>query len=387
MTTKLKSVALSILCASTLYAGGTSSHGVSLATDGTGDFLIAPFYEAKKDICSEVKVFNTNETNSILAKVSIRERISSQEVDLPIFLSPGDVWSGLLCNVQGRVILTSEDDSNHPSVKTILEQGKDLTAHSRLSGQTEVDFSNGYIEIYPIAQFDEAGTNKVDKTVLVKRWDMLAQGINPHANLRRNGVDENSLSGVVSFLTKNKETSSINMIAFENAHSRQKMGNSIAYAEDTSPDILLGQSEKNQILRLLQNKTTSFIYDNYGYNQSVYLAFPFGYTANQERSFKITVRDMSENKEIQKTVIFSPRPTKTMYSMKNELSIVSVNELIKLTANQENYKKGMIQIKEITNLSNHQLGSGQYASFVPTLVTKGTGVENFINSVISTPVK
>lgn len=387
MTKKLKSIALSALCASTLYAGGTSSHGVSLSTDGTGDFLIAPFYEAKNDVCSEIKVFNTNETNSILAKVSIRERISSQEVDLPIFLSPGDVWAGSLCNVQGRVILTSEDDSNHPSVSKILSQGKDLTAHSMLSGQKDVDFTNGYIEIYPIAQFDEGGTNKVDKSILIQRWDMLAQGMKPHGNLRNNGVDEDSLSGVVSFKTQNKETSVINMVAFENAHSKQRMGNSIAYAEDTSPDILLGQKEKIEILKLLQNKTTSFVYDNYGYEQSLYISFPFGYTAGQERSFKLTVRDMSENKDVQKTVIFSPRATKTKYSIKDELAILPIHKLIKLTSNSANYEKGMIQIKEITNISNHQLGFGQYASFLPTLVSTMEGRQKFINSAVSTPVK
>lgn len=387
MTNKFKTIALSTLCASTLFAGGHSNSSVSIATDGTGDFLIAPFYEAKNDVCSEIKVFNTNETNSILAKVSIRERVSSQEVDLPIFLSPGDVWAGTLCDVQGRVILTSDDDSNHPSVQKVLSQGKDLTAHSMLSGHKDIDFTNGYVEIYPIAQFDEAGTNKVDKSILIERWDMLAQGIQPHGNLRTQGVDEDSLSGVVSFKTFNKETSSIDMTAFENTHSKQKMGNSIAYAEDTSPDILLGQKEKIEILKLLQNKTTSFAYDNYGQEQSLYISFPFGYTANQERSFKLTVRDMSENKDVEKTVIFSPRPTKTKYSIKDELAILPVNELIKLTSNSQNYKKGMIQIKEITNLSNHQLGQGQYASFLPTLVSTMEGREKFINSVISTPVK
>ena len=61
MTNKFKTIVLSALCTSTLLAGGHSSKTVSIATDGTGDFLIAPFYEAKNDVCSEVKVFNTNE--------------------------------------------------------------------------------------------------------------------------------------------------------------------------------------------------------------------------------------------------------------------------------------------------------------------------------------
>ena len=103
---------------------------VSLSADQTGDFLIAPLYVAKGNVCSEIKVFNTNEKSSILAKVAFREQISSQEVDLPIFLSPGDVWSGTVCNENGKVVLRSSDDSNHPLAYNVLVNGKDLGAQS-----------------------------------------------------------------------------------------------------------------------------------------------------------------------------------------------------------------------------------------------------------------
>lgn len=382
MKKSIVTFAASILCSSALTAST-----VSLSTDGTGDFLIAPFYESKNDICSEIKVFNTNETNSILAKVSIRERISSHEFDLPIFLSPGDAWSGTLCDIGGKVILRSEDDSNHPAVKKVLSQGKDITAHTMSAGFTNVDFTRGYVEIYPIAQFDEESTNKVDKSILVDRWDSLISGITSHGKLRKNGVDENSLSGSISFITNEKETATQQMVAFKNAHSKQKIGTVINYSSDTSPEGLLGQKEKVEILELLQNSTTSFMYDNFGYEQSLYMTFPFGFTSGQERSFKITVRDMSENKDVERTVIFSPSPAKSKYSIKNELAVIPVNELIGLTSNSSNFKKGMIQIKEITNISNHQLGSGEYASFLSSLVTTMESREKFINSVISTPIK
>ncbi len=376
---KLTSLVASVMCASSLSAE------VSLATDGTGDFLIAPFYEAKNDVCSEIKVFNTNETNSILAKVSIREQISSQEVDLPIFLSPGDAWSGTVCEVQGKVLLTSVDDSNHPAVKDVLRAGKDLNEHSRNAGHNDVDFRRGYVEIYPIAQFDEKSTAKVDKNILVKRWDTLASGSFSVSKLKRDGVDNDSLSGTISFRTNNKETSSQQMKAFENAHSKQKIGEVIRYSQDTKPEVLLGQKEKIEILKLLQNSTTSFMYENFGHEQYVYFTFPFGYTSGQERSFKFTVRDMSENKDIQ-TVIFSPNPVQK-YSIKNELFVMPVNELINKTQNSSMYEKGMIQIKEIRNISDHQLGIGQNASFLPSFVTTMESSQKFINSVVETPVK
>ncbi len=380
---KVSILMASVLCSSVLSAG----EKVSIATDGTGDFLMAPFYQAKQDVCSEIKVFNTNETDSILAKVSIREAISSQEVDLPIFLSPGDVWSGKICDTFGKILLTSDDDSNHPAARDILAVGKDLNAHSRNVGHNNVDFSRGYIEIYPIAQFKEGSTRKVQKDILVNRWNALSNGDISNPKLRKTGVDENSLSGIISFKTNDRQTASINMTAFEGTHSKQRIGSSIRYAEDTSPSLLLGQSEKKQILKLLQNSTTSFTYDNYGKEQFVYLTFPFGYTANQERVFKLTVRDMQENKEIEKEVIFSPRVSKKLYTIKNELAVIPLNELIELTNNSRKFKEGMIQIKEIRNRSNHQLGQGQYASFLSTLVSTMESREVFINTVVSAPVK
>lgn len=380
---KVSILLASVLCSSVLSAG----EKVSIANDGTGDFLIAPFYQAKQDVCSKIKVFNTNETDSILAKVSIREGISSQEVDLPIFLSPGDVWSGQICDTYGKILLTSDDDSNHPAARDILAVGKDLNGHSINVGHTNVDFSRGYIEIYPIAQFKEGSKRKVQKDILVKRWNALSNGDLSNPKLRKNGVDENSLSGVITFKTNNRETASINMTAFEGTHSKQRTGSSIRYAEDTSPSLLLGQSEKKQILKLLQNSTTSFTYDNYGKEQFVYLTFPFGYTANQERVFKLTVRDMQENKEIEKEVIFSPRISKKLYTIKNELAVIPLNELIELTNNSRSFKEGMIQIKEIRNRSNHQLGKGQYASFLSSVVSTMESRELFINTVVSAAVK
>jgi len=138
----LKLVTLATVLSASLYADR-----VTESTDGTGDFLIAPLYLAKGDICSEVRVFNTNETSSILAKVVFRERIASHEVDLPIFLSPGDVWSGTVCQHNHKVVLTSTDDSNHPAAMDTLKEGKNLGEHSLHAGDRNNDIARGYVEI------------------------------------------------------------------------------------------------------------------------------------------------------------------------------------------------------------------------------------------------
>ena len=366
---------------------------VSIAKDGLGDFLVAPFYMAKGAICSKVTVYNTNTTKSVLAKVAIREQLSSNEIDLPIFLSPGDVWDGTLCQRNnGDVYLTSNDDSNHPKIKNILAQGKDITAQSKKAGNTDVDFTAGYIEIYPIAEFNEGSDKKVAKSVLVKRWDNLIKGNYP-ANTLKTGVDGFSLAGNIAYETDGKYTTILPLKAFKGTHDKTLTGSAIAYGNDTSPEVLLGNEKKYQILKLTQHKTTAFTYTNYGKDQYIVFTFPFGYNKDQIRKFKFTVRDMEENKDkkIKKVIVFSPAPkiVKKANFIKNEVAIVSVNDLINKTKNPNMYKDGQIQINDITNVSNVQLGAGKNASFFATLITvdKNNKKDAEILNAYYTPVK
>lgn len=356
---------LSVALASALSANVVKSN------DGLGDFLIAPLYKASGNVCTEVRVTNTNETNSILAKVAFREKISSQEVDLPIFLSPGDVWSGTVCNEAGKVTLRSTDDSNHPKALSILTTGKDLNAQSKASGHDNVDFSEGYVEIYPIAEYNEGSKNKVQKSVLVQRWDNLIAGNLTDKKLSRRGVDGYSLTGEVLFKTgyQGIVTSTQEMTAFKGAHEKQLTGSVISYGNDTSPEVLLGMKSKQQILKLLQSSTVAFTYDNSGQDQYITLTYPFGYTDGQARKYKVIVRDMQENKDVkEETVIFSPAPVKKSQAMYNEVATISVSDIIAQTTNPAMFSKGQIQIQDITNITNVQLGAGKKPSMIATYV-------------------
>jgi len=362
---------------------------VVISKDGLGDFLIAPFYMAKGSVCSKITVYNTNTTKSILAKVAIREQLASNEIDLPIFLSPGDVWSGTLCQRgDGDVYLTSNDDSNHPAVKSILAQGKDLTSQSKSAGNLDVDFTAGYIEVYPIAEFNEGSDKKVNKNILVKRWDSLVKGIYP-SNTIKTGVDGYSLAGNIAFETDNQYTTILPMKAFKGTHDKTLTGSVIAYGNDTSPAVLLGNQKKYQILKAIQHKTTAFTYTNYGKDQYIVFTFPFGYNQDQVRKFRVTVRDMEENKDKSESVVFSPAPRKTSNFMKNEVAIISVNDLISKTKNPAMYRNGQIQIEDITNVSNVQLGAGKNASFFATLITidKNSKKDSEVLNAYYTPVK
>ena len=356
---------------------------VTISNDGTGDFLISPLYIAKGDICSEVKIFNTNETSSILAKVVFREKIASHEVDLPIFLSPGDVWAGKVCEIDNKIILKSDDDSNHPAALETLAKGKDLTEHSKNAGYRNVDvargyveingksfeikeqekdnldFSRGYVEVYPIAQYYEGSRKKVPKNFLVDRWDRLIDKDKSNPKLSKFGIDSFSLSGLVSFQTENQETASIPMTAFKGAHDKLVLGEAINYSSQAKPEELLGKDKVKEILTLLQNERFSFTYDNAGDCQYINIVFPFSHKEKQSRKFKFTIRDMNENKY---TMIFSPRS-----NIVNEVGYIPVSDLIKLTRDTVKYNKGMVQITALTNNDEVQLGQNQTASIIPTI--------------------
>jgi len=400
----IKKISISVIIA-LMFATTINADRVTLSTDGMGDFLIAPIYIAKKDICSEVKIFNTNETSSILAKVVFREHISSHEVDFPIFLSPGDVWTGKICQKEdGAVVLTSTDDSNHPSAIQTLKIGQNLAGHSKgaiyrnadmakgyveIEGKSytikevqkeSIDFSKGYIEVFPIAQFYEGTTQKVSKKLLVERWDALERGNKSLKNLSKNGADSRSLSGIISFQTENQETSSIPMTAFKGAHDKQLTGKVISYNSDANAETLLGKKKKIAILKLLQKGNISFVYDNCGTNQYLHILFPFSHKEKQSRRFKLVIRDLQENKY---TMIFSPLP-----NLSNELAIFSVEELVDLTRDKVKFKEGMIQIKEITNNDIVQLGKNKIASIIPTLSRiSAIGNNNMVINTIYVPVK
>jgi len=374
---RMKKLAL-IGMLSTIVASSLMAETVTKAADGLGDFLIAPYYQAKSNVCSEIRVTNTNEKASILAKVAFREQISSQEVDLPIFLSPGDVWSGTVCQNNGEVILKSNDDSNHPAARAILKVGKNLERQSIKAGHKNVDFTSGYVEVYPIAEFKENTKTKIEKSKLVKRWDNLINGNTNLPNLRTNGVDGNSLTGEVLFKNGYNApvTATEKMVAFKGTHEKQLSGSIINYGNDTAPDILLGIDKKQELLKIMQHSTAAFTYDNRGEDQYIVFTYPFTYKEDQVRRYKVVVRDMEENKDVkQEIVIFSPAPVKKSKTMLNEVAVLSVSDIIAQTSNPKAFKKGQIQIQDITNMTDEQLGSNKNASFIATYIRIGTDLK------------
>jgi hypothetical protein len=102
-----------LLFAGFAFANNATDH-VSVAPNGKGDVLIFPTYFTGSGWETKLIVTNTSMTESVVAKVVIRSKERSQELrDFMIFLSPADVWTGVLYinATDGRPHITSTDDS------------------------------------------------------------------------------------------------------------------------------------------------------------------------------------------------------------------------------------------------------------------------------------
>jgi hypothetical protein len=103
---------IAMMMGGSAWAFNATDH-VKVAPNGKGDLLIFPYYFAYPgDYSTKITVINTSNSQSVVAKVIYRSFNWSVEVlDHLIFLSPNDVWTGYLVNVNGVATLQSNDDS------------------------------------------------------------------------------------------------------------------------------------------------------------------------------------------------------------------------------------------------------------------------------------
>jgi len=103
---------IAMMMGGSAWAWNAADH-VKVAPNGKGDLLIFPYFFAYPgDYSTKLTVINTSNERSVVAKVVYRSYNWSQELlDHLIFLSPNDVWTGWLVNVNGVARLQSNDDS------------------------------------------------------------------------------------------------------------------------------------------------------------------------------------------------------------------------------------------------------------------------------------
>jgi len=97
-----------------VWAWNYADH-VTTAPNNKGDVLIFPYFLALDGGWeTKLTVINTDEVNSVVAKVVIRSFKNSEELlDFFIYLTPADVWTGkmMVDATTKRVVVDSTDDS------------------------------------------------------------------------------------------------------------------------------------------------------------------------------------------------------------------------------------------------------------------------------------
>jgi hypothetical protein len=365
----MRKLLLSTVASATLFA--TASMAANVATDGTGDFLIAPAYYANNGFDTKLKIVNTNTTNSVILRGVVREHEASQEIDFIITLSPSDVWEGTIStNAAGAIILQSTDDSNY---KDGLKDGVDMAALNTAAGKTARTFDRGYVEFFPVAQYNEGSDAIVAKSVLWDRFDALIAGDTTGAL----EVDDNSVAGFVTLNNPGLTAAmTLPMLAIEAADNA--VDTNVGPNQDTNIANILEDSAG--VYTLLTKNAVTALYENSGANNSLYFTFWGDETGQatagcaQKRTYLSLKRDMSEAREVivaptPTSPIVSPTPVDTPVvvtpnSILCEQNDVSMTEIL---GTGNTYAAGMVQLSNIVNVHAGQTKvAGALASSIVT---------------------
>ncbi|BCX80659.1 hypothetical protein MIT9_P0233 [Methylomarinovum caldicuralii] len=165
---KLSRIALAVAAAG---AVGSAS-AVTVNPDRTGQVIILPYYNVNNNFVTNVEIVNTQDEYKIV-KVRLRESGNSQDVlDFNIYMSPHDVWKGVIRPVQRtvngetvtRANLVSADTTctlprndapltiNGVSGLTLNSTGWDMNVV--YPDVTDADAREGYIEIIEVGTID-----------------------------------------------------------------------------------------------------------------------------------------------------------------------------------------------------------------------------------------
>ena len=96
----------------TMMLGASFANAIEVSPVDRGQLLIAPVYQASDGKTTEIRVVNPSSTHAVKAVVSVRSSANSLEIlNFNLYLTPTDVWTGVLRDTGSGVELFSEDDS------------------------------------------------------------------------------------------------------------------------------------------------------------------------------------------------------------------------------------------------------------------------------------
>lgn len=161
--------------------GGLGLSGAAMAQaafdvneSGTGTVQIVPYFTAQDGNATVLHVVNTDTTNAKAVKVRFRGASNSDDLlDFQVFLSPGDVWTGMAsADAKGRLqVVTNDNSCTLP--ESVRKDGVTKAPVDRLTNKLwDTDAKKfaqtreGYIEILEMATIKNTGaTANLFKTI------------------------------------------------------------------------------------------------------------------------------------------------------------------------------------------------------------------------------
>lgn len=133
-------------------AAGTSVAAPTVKANGVGHVNIIPYFSAQGNNVTQIAITNTDTLNGKAVKVRFRGAEWSDDLmDFTVFLSPSDVFTGVVTNT-GDVSQFSTSDGSCTLPMSVNQAFPTARLENKATGTLE-----GYIEIITMADIDKAG--------------------------------------------------------------------------------------------------------------------------------------------------------------------------------------------------------------------------------------
>jgi len=151
-------LATAVMVAMGTALASTGSLAVNLSDNGLGEVGIVPYYTVRNSLDTYISVVNTSNQYTVAFKIRFRESDNSRDArDFNVFLSPDDVWTGVVTmgpDGQTPVIQTADNSCTAPA----LSEAAATMPGMRGVGFTNIGYAGGS-NIFP----KDPGSNSIER--------------------------------------------------------------------------------------------------------------------------------------------------------------------------------------------------------------------------------
>ena len=156
-TFKPLGIAAAVAAATAGYAGIVNAQATPVLSDnsGLGDLAIVPYYTTNAGFSTGVSIINTSAYTQVV-KMRLRRAVDSVDaLDFNVVLSPDDVYTGYVQNVDGEIRWYSNDNSCTAPEYSVAGLG-DTPSYFIMPDLFRTGAEEGYIEVVGMAAADSA---------------------------------------------------------------------------------------------------------------------------------------------------------------------------------------------------------------------------------------